>query len=105
MPEAVLVLTTVATSADAERLARTLVEERLAACVNLVGPIRSIYRWEGKVCDEGEVLLICKTVPAGAENLERRLTELHPYQVPEVVAVAADRVCARYAAWLQESVG
>jgi periplasmic divalent cation tolerance protein len=104
MDQALVVLTTVGKADDAERLARALVEERLVACVNLVGPIRSIYRWEGKVCDEAEVLLICKTTPERMADLRTRLPQLHPYQTPEVLALTSSEVSARYGAWLRESV-
>ncbi len=69
------------------RLARTLVEEKLAACVNRFGPVRSVYEWDGKICDDGEELLIIKTTKDGFPALRDRIVELHPYDVPEIIAI------------------
>jgi len=71
----------------ARDLARPLVEERLVACVNIVPGLTSIYRWEGKVCEDGESLLVMKTRAALMEQLSARIVELHPYDVPEVIAL------------------
>jgi periplasmic divalent cation tolerance protein len=98
--DARLVLTTLPTAEAAASLARTLVEERLAACGNVVPGLRSIYRWEGKLHDEGEALLLIKTRAGQLDRLQARILELHPYQVPEVVAVAVDTIAPAYLAWL-----
>ncbi|MEW5854428.1 MAG: divalent-cation tolerance protein CutA [Myxococcota bacterium] len=82
----------------AEGLARALVEERLVACVNLV-PIRSVYRWQGKVVDDEETLLIMKTGSARVADLMARVPQLHPYTVPEVVSLTAEAVLPSYLAW------
>ena len=74
----------------AERIARALVEERLAACVNLVPGVRSIYRWEGRVVDDREVTLLVKTSEARVDDVRRRILALHPYAVPEVLALPVD---------------
>jgi periplasmic divalent cation tolerance protein len=81
-------------------IARALVEERLAACVNLVPGVRSIYRYEGRVHEEGETLLIVKTRPERAAELEARVRALHPYELPEVLRIAAAGGSAPYLAWL-----
>ena len=91
--------TTFATRDDAGRVARTLVEEGLAACAQLSGPIRSVYRWEGKLHDDEEFALTLKFTGDRAEAFERRLLELHPYKTPQWVAVRADVVGADYLAW------
>jgi periplasmic divalent cation tolerance protein len=83
-------------------IARTLVEERLAACVNLVPGVRSIYRYEGRVHDEAETLLIVKTRADLGAELEARVRALHPYDVPEVLRLAADGGSAPYLAWVLE---
>jgi periplasmic divalent cation tolerance protein len=91
------------TAPDAEvgaRLARELVEARLAACVNLVGSVRSVYRWEGRVEDEAEVLLVIKTRAERFAALEARVRELHPYEVPEVLALAAAGGSRAYLDWV-----
>jgi len=89
----------------AERLGRALVEESLAACVNIVPGVRSIYRWQGKICDDAEVLCLVKTRPALFERARQRILELHPYDVPEILAFAVDDGSPPYLAWLRESTG
>ncbi len=86
------------------RIARALVEEKLAACVNLVPGVRSIYRWQGRIEDEAEVLLVVKTRADRTGALAERVLALHPYELPEVVALAAVGGSAGYLDWvLQES--
>ena len=85
---------------QAEALARALVEERLAACVQAL-PIRSVYRWEGEVKEAQEVLLLAKTVGESYHDLEARVRELHPYDVPEIVALPVDRLNPDYQSWLR----
>jgi periplasmic divalent cation tolerance protein len=99
MPHLV-VLSTFDSPDRAAEVARTLVSERLAACVNLVGPVRSIYRWEGTLRDDSETLAIIKTTSERFEAMRSRLVELHPYQVPEVVALPVDAGHAPYLAWV-----
>jgi periplasmic divalent cation tolerance protein len=96
------------TAPDAEQaaaMARALVEEGLCACVNIVPGVRSIYRWQGKTLDEGEVLCLCKTRPALFDRLRQRIAELHPYEVPEILAFAVDDGSPTYLAWLRDSTG
>ena len=84
----------------ATRLARTLVDERLAACVNAIGGVVSTYRWQDKIEVDDEVLLLIKTTSDQYEALEARLIELHPYEVPEVLAIEPVAGSAPYLAWL-----
>jgi periplasmic divalent cation tolerance protein len=93
-------MTTLASEADAVALVRNLLERRLVACGTVVPAARSLYRWEGKVADEQEVLLILKTRTARLEALEAAFEELHPYQVPELLALPVASGNARYLAWL-----
>ena len=102
MTDAVVVLVTTPTPERAAELARTLVEERLAACGNVVPGLRSIYRWEGKVQDEAEALLVLKTTRARFEALRDRVLALHPYEVPEVIALPVEAGSARYLAWIAD---
>jgi periplasmic divalent cation tolerance protein len=81
-------------------IARALVEERLAACVNLVPAVRSIYRWEGRVHEESEILLIVKTRAEHAAELEARVRALHPYEVPELLRVTVAGGSAAYLGWV-----
>lgn len=98
--ELIVVLVTTATVEAAERLARPLVEERLAACVNVVGPIRSLYRWNDAVQTDEEHLLLVKTRRALLPELADRVRALHDYEVPEVVALPVVGGAAPYLAWV-----
>ena len=96
-----LVVMVTAPSADkAAEIARALVEERLAVCGNVVPQLRSIYRWEGAVQDEAEALLLLKTTRDRFEALRARVLSLHPYQVPEVIALPVEAGHAAYLAWI-----
>ena len=95
-----VVLVTAPDAATAEALARRLVEERLAACANLVPAVRSIYRWEGEVQDDAEFLLILKTRKARVTALAARVQALHPYDLPEVIALTASGGSAAYLDWV-----
>jgi periplasmic divalent cation tolerance protein len=88
----------------AERIARALVEERLAACVNVVPGVRSIYRWKGAVEDAAEVLCVVKTTAARLDPLRARLVELHPYDCPELVALPIGSGLEPYLEWVRSSV-
>jgi periplasmic divalent cation tolerance protein len=99
-----IVLVTVASRADGERIAESLVGEQHAACVNIVGPIRSVYRWQGEVCRDDEHLLLIKTTDTGYAALEARVKELHTYDVPEVIALPIDRGSSAYLEWLRGNV-
>ena len=100
--EALVVLTSANDAQGAESLARGLVTRRVAACVNIVPGIRSIYHWQGTICDEAEVLLVIKTTADQYPSLEEALVELHAYDVPEIVALPASEVHGPYARWLRE---
>lgn len=99
-----LVLCTCPDPAVAKRLAETLVAEGLAACVSQVAGVTSTYRWEGEVRTDPEVLLLIKTTGGRLANLTPRIEALHPYEVPEIIAVAIDGGSERYLAWLGQSV-
>jgi len=99
-PAAHLVLTTCPDAASAERIAQALVGERLAACVNMLPIAKSVYRWKGKVESATELLLIIKAPVRAYRGLQRRLLELHPYELPEVVSVPITGGFADYLAWL-----
>ena len=98
--EVVVVLVTVPDAAVASRVAQAVVTDRLAACVNVVGPIRSIYRWNGAVHDDGEYLLIAKTTDDRLAQFEAGVRALHPYDVPEVVALPVIGGSAAYLSWV-----
>ena len=99
-----VVLTTTANPEEAERIARTLVEERLAACATLVPSVRSIYRWEGKIEDAQETLLLIKTGTEQLAALEARLLALHSYETPEFLVIDTAGSVA-YLKWMRSNLG
>jgi periplasmic divalent cation tolerance protein len=99
------VLVTCANQEQGVSIARALVSERLAACVNVVERIRSIYRWRDQIEDDRETLLLVKTRNALLPRLERRVRELHSYDVPEIVALRFDQMSKPYLKWLLDSTG
>ncbi len=98
-----VVLVTAESEEEGARIAKSLVEHRLCACVNLIPKVRSIYRWEGAVCDDAEVLLVIKTTRGKLQALSDHVAANHGYEVPEVIALALDQGRASYLAWLSES--
>ena len=100
MTEHIVALSTLGSEEEAVRLARTLVERRLVACVNVLPGVRSLYRWEGRVADDREVLLIMKTRTERYEALSAAIEELHPYDVPELISVPLHGGSAGYLSWV-----
>lgn len=94
-----------ANAEEAERIGRIAVEERLAACINILGPVRSIYRWQGKVESADEVAAILKTSQVEADALITRIAALHSYDVPCIVTWPIDKVLGSYADWVESNVG
>lgn len=105
MSEAALVFVTAGSLEQAALIAHALVGERMAACVNLLGPIRSIYRWHDAVQDESECLMLIKTRANMVAKVARKVRELHSYEVPEVIAVSIAGGSKPYLDWLIESTG
>ena len=103
-PTARIVLTTAATPEEAERLARTLVEERLAACATLLPGAQSIYRWQGEVESTGETMLLIKTSTELLADLEARLHKLHSYKTPEFLVLQVESGSNAYLDWLQTNL-
>lgn len=104
MSDVLVVLVTVPSRDDGERLAGALIGESLAACVNIVGPIRSVYRWQGEVTRDDEHLLLIKTTRPGYPALETRVRALHTYENPEVIALPVERGAAAYVEWVGRQV-
>ncbi len=104
MQEFIAVFVTVGSAAEGDRLAYALVEERLAACVNRIARVQSVYRWEGKVEQSEEELLVIKTRRELFAALEKRVLELHSYAVPEVIALPVLAGSEAYLRWLGEQV-
>lgn len=101
----VTVLTTAPTAEVAERIGEALVTERLAACANVVSGVRSIFWWKGALSRESEVLVILKTTSAAWDDVRRRIIELHPYEVPEVIALNVRGGHVPYLDWVRDQVG
>ena len=104
MTDKVVVLTTCSSAEEAGRIAQALVEKRLAGCVNVVSSIRSVYRWEGRVNDEPEVLLVIKTSRTLFDQVRRTVEKLHSYQVPEVICLPVIDGAPNYLNWLSTAV-
>jgi periplasmic divalent cation tolerance protein len=103
--DAIVVLVTTNSRAEAERLADMLVDSRLAACVQIMPEMQSIYRWNESVQHETEILLIIKTMSDQFAALEREVRELHSYDTPEIIALPVTAISAPYLEWLSENVG
>ena len=102
MSEFIVVLVTCGSEEEALKIAHALVEDHLAACVNLVSPIRSIYRWEGKIWDEKEWLLAIKTQRQRFNDLEDKIKSFHSYSLPEIIALPIIEGSSPYLRWLKE---
>jgi periplasmic divalent cation tolerance protein len=104
MSEPLVVLTTLETVEDGERLANLLVERELAACVQVLPPMQSIFRWEGKIEHAREVLLLIKTTGRVYNELEEAIRQNHPYQTPEIIALKVTAGSEKYLDWMANSV-
>jgi periplasmic divalent cation tolerance protein len=101
---AVVVLTTVGEEEQAISIAREIVARRQAACVNIVPGVRSIYRWQGKICTDGEFLLVIKTLEEEYDGIAATIHELHSYELPEILAFPVRRGDLRFFDWIADSV-
>lgn len=104
MTDAIQVITTTGTKADAGKIARALLEERLAACVQIVGPITSSFWWNGEIEEAEEWLCLIKSSAGMLERLEQAIRAVHPYDVPEILAVPVVAGSADYLVWLREEL-
>ena len=102
--DVVIVLTTLPAGTDAGAFARSLVGEHLAACVSVSGEMRSVYRWESRVTEDAARQVIIQTTASRVQDLQARLTSLHPYSVPEFIVLTAADGSADYLAWVRQSV-
>ena len=102
MSDVQIVLSTIDTAENARRIANILVDERLAACVSILPPVTSIYRWAGELHEAPELQLIIKTATDRVEALVGRLQELHPYEVPEILALPVSQGLDSYLDWLRD---
>ncbi|HLX10744.1 MAG TPA: divalent-cation tolerance protein CutA [Thermoanaerobaculia bacterium] len=101
---AIVMVTTVGTEEQANLIAREIVVRRQAACVNIVPAIRSIYRWQGKICKDGELLLIVKTLQSEFDGVAATIRELHSYELPEILSFGVSQGDQRFLDWIEGSV-
>jgi periplasmic divalent cation tolerance protein len=104
MTDKIVVFSTCASAAEAEGMARALVEKRLAACVSVIAGVRSVYRWKDAIEQEEEALLVIKSSRALVKELRAEIERLHSYEVPEVIALAVVDGSERYLAWLNREL-
>lgn len=104
MTDKLLILTTTESKSEAEKIAQALVERRLAACVNVIPQIRSIYRWKDKVESAEEFLLLIKTTKENESAVQAAIRELHSYDLPECISILIDGGSAEYLKWIMESL-
>ncbi len=101
MSNYIVVYITASSVQEAKKIGRKLVEEKLAACANIISPINSIYRWQGKICDDKEALIILKTKKILFKKIENKVKALHSYEVPEVIAIPIIEGSDKYLSWLK----
>ncbi len=104
MPDHLLIYCTCPDQGSAQSIANTLVNKNLAACVNILPGVHSVYRWQGKCENAQEYLLMIKTLHSAYGALEQAITEIHPYELPEIIAVPITHGLAGYLAWIDENV-
>jgi len=104
MHDGIVLLVAASSTKEAEGIAKTLVEERLVACVNILPPMHSLFHWKGELCRENEVLLVLKSRQRVLKKIVRRVKELHSYEVPEIIALPVIGGSEDYITWIQESI-
>ncbi len=102
--EALLMISTAGSEEEAQGIARKLVEDRLAACVNVIPGIKSFFDWEGKLCREKEALILVKTVNNKSKEIINRIKKMHSYEVPEIIFLKVDEGERNYLKWLKKTV-
>ncbi len=102
MSNYLVIYITTSSVSEAKKIGRTLVEEKLVACSNIISPIRAIYSWQGKICDDKEALMILKTKKKLFKQIVKRVEKLHSYDVPEIIAIPIIEGSSKYLSWLNE---
>ena len=102
MTNCIVIFVIAGSTSEGERLAKALVETRLAACVNIVSPVKSVFRWQGKVCEEKEVLLVIKSARENLDQVVEQVKKLHTYEVPEIIALPILGGSEDYLNWLRD---
>ena len=104
MTDKIVILVTAGSPGEGKKIARHLVETKLAACVNILSPMESVYRWEGKVAEEGEVLLLIKSTRELFPEIEAAIAKVHSYQTPEIICLPIIEGSGKYLQWVSDSV-
>ncbi|MCP4254403.1 MAG: divalent-cation tolerance protein CutA [Candidatus Scalindua sp.] len=102
MSDHIIIYITAGSASEAKKIGHTLVEEKLVACSNIISPIRSIYSWQGKICDDKEALMILKTRKKLFKQIIKRVEEIHSYDVPEIIAMPIIDGSSKYLSWINE---
>ncbi len=102
MSNHIVIYITAGSVSEAKKIGHTLVEEKLVACSNIISPIRSIYSWQGKICDDKEALMMLKTKKKLFKQIIKRVEELHSYDVPEIIAIPIIDGSSKYLSWINE---
>ncbi len=102
MTDCIVIYITTSSITEAKKIGRILVEDKLAACSNIISPIRSIYSWQGKICDDKEALMILKSKKNLFKEIVARVEKLHSYDVPEIIAMPIVEGSSKYLSWLKE---
>ena len=102
--QAIVIISTAATTDQASRIGQTLLEENLIACVNIIPGVKSLYRWQGKIQQDDEVVMLMKTLKDKQVAVFERIKELHDYDVPEIIALALDSIDSDYFDWLSKVI-
>ncbi len=105
MNESVLIFVTVSSAEEGKQISQALIGDRLAACVSIIWPVTSTFRWEGDICEETEGLLMIKTLSARLERIIHRVKELHSYETPEIIAMPLVGGSEEYLRWISDEVG
>ena len=102
MPDHIVIYITTGSISEAKKIGQSLVEEKLVACSNIISPIHSIYKWQGKMCDDKEAMLMMKTKKKLFKQIVKRVEELHSYDVPEIIAIPIIEGSSKYMSWIDE---
>ncbi len=102
MTDYIIIYITTSSINEAKKIGSALIEEKLAACSNIISPIRSIYRWEGKICDDEEAMIILKTKKELFNQIVKIVEKLHSYEVPEIIAIPIIKGAGKYLSWLDD---
>jgi len=100
----IVVLSTISNKDEAKKIAKELIKEKLAACVNIIENVTSIYEWKGEICEDGEFLMIIKSKKHKFSDIEKKIKELHSYELPEIISFEIKEGYEKYLEWIEENI-